>query len=143
MINSASGALPTSSLEDFLKCHSLHFLFKSLTDIGLVDVSDLRFLTPDLIDTVEVMTQMPLIQRRKFQHVIESQRQSSEQLDELHKTEKLKQIYSTKYDAMKILLDSNKITEAEFDEWRHEEFLRTFNTVSSPSAHTLSPGLPI
>lgn len=128
-MNQPSATSTSAKLEGFLRSHKLEFLYSSLTDIGLVEVSDFRFLTPDLIDTVEVMTQMPLIQRRKFEYVIETQRQYVEHYEELHRTERLKHAYSTKYETMKALVDTNKITEAEFDEWRHDEFMKTFNSV--------------
>lgn len=118
-----------NSLESFLRTQRLDFLCNALKELGVVEVSDLRWLSSDIIDTVEVITQMPLIQRRKFENVVEIQKRLASHNDELMKTEQLQQTYCKKFETMKSLLDTNKITSMEFDDWRREEFFKYFHNV--------------
>ena len=122
--------LDASELLMLLRANNLDGLYTTLKGYGMMEISDLRYLTAEIVDDIVATLQMPLIQRRKFEHMIEQKRQQMEQLEELNRTERMKEIYALKYETMKNLLDTNKITVTEFDEWRHEEFLRTFNTVN-------------
>ena len=118
-----------NNLELFLKSNKLEFLCDALKELGVIEVSDLRWLSSDLVDTVEIITQMPLIQRRKFENLVANQKYIGTYNDEFMKTQQLQQMYCKKFETMKALVDSNKVTTAEFDEWRHEEFFKYFNNV--------------
>ena len=93
-----------SSLELFLKTCNLEYLCSTLKELGVVEVSDLRWLTSDIIDSIEVAKQMPLIQRRKFECLVEHQKCIGNHNDDLVKTQQMQLIYNKKHESMKYLL---------------------------------------
>jgi hypothetical protein len=123
-------SLNHGSLEHFLILHQMEFLYQTLKNLGILEPNDMRYVTTDLIDSIVSMTNMTIIQRRKFENLIETQKHILECNEEMAKTTRMKDLYNTKYTTMKCLLDNNQITESEFEEWRREEFAKCFQLVS-------------
>lgn len=96
----------SNSLEEFLRSSRLEFLSSALKELGVIDISDLRYVTSEFINRIEIMTQMSLIQRSKFENIVEKEKRLE------------------KFEYMKSLVELSTITALEFDEWRREEFLK-------------------
>ena len=119
------------SLNEFLCRHRLEFLLTPLRILGVDDVMDLRFVTNDLIIQLEQTHSITLtpIQKKKFESLIATQTQIAIQEEENFKSQSLREIYSSKCDSMQSLLQSQKITPEEYEEWRREEFSKLFPSV--------------
>ena len=89
-----------------------------------------RFLTNDLILELErTNSSLALIQKKKLESLIAIQSQLAVQEDDLFRTQSLREIFSSKCDSMQTLLNSQKITLEEYEEWRREEFSKLFPSV--------------
>lgn len=123
----------SSSLSGFLSRHRLEHLVAPLQVLGVEDVSDLRFITPDILTELEGSASLTQIQKKKLESLVTMQAQLAIQEDELFRTQSLQEIYSSKCDSMRILLTNQKITQEEYDEWRRDEFSKLFPSVSRNS----------
>ena len=118
------------SLHELLTRHRLENLVVPLQVLGVENVSDLRFLTNDLILELErTNSSLTLIQKKKLESLIAIQSQLAVQEDDLFRTQSLREIFSSKCDSMQTLLNSQKITLEEYEEWRREEFSKLFPSV--------------
>ncbi len=115
-----------SNFVTLLTSNGLETWVPILKEVGVMELTDLQFLTAAVIDEISDKFKLPLIQKLKFTTYLEKGRLECQSATEVNRFETLSDLYSKKFETMKKLLDSNKITEAEFNSWRHQEFLSTF-----------------
>ncbi len=118
------------SVDEYLKFHQLEFLSPHLSSLGINEPNDFVYLTDDLIDKIALVAKLPIIQRKKFEKLIEIQKDDEEMANSARKTANMIEVYSSTVNAMQSLIHTGQITQSEFEEWRREEFRKYFSLVN-------------
>ena len=115
-----------SSLASFLESHHLGCLLPGLAEVGVVCLDDLLFLTDQIVEHVCKAINLRVVQRIKFQSLIDEQRKTHDLAEQTNATRRKQQLYEMRHDALKDLVSSQKITMEEFNAWRRQEFVKIF-----------------
>lgn len=105
-----------SELTELLATHNLTTLFKELSSLGVTEVDDLQYLTPDILENIDIS----IIQRRKLEKLVSVRRL-------LAAEEEKCRVFAQRMDIIEIeLFGKGKITSQEFEEMRLLEINNTF-----------------